>query len=215
VKLRDFLEFNGFEIANENRVRAYLEAGLLGGGPRIVSTDCGCDATDTGPYISPETDPAPWYDDNYLSSADYLGLMLHDARLDPVIARAVTPRFSGGATIGRMRPRHRIVAVRGLMLASSELGMRYGELWLTDVLAGTITGCAADTLRILLGCPDDDYAEVPYRTLRQTGIVEGPNFSPIAELPECYLQEVTFQLAAGIPHLLSEPATCMSQEVSA
>lgn len=211
MKLRDYLSFSGIEIANENRTRDYLTSGLFSGVP-VISANCGCDATDEGPYSSPSTDTAPWYDSVRTESAQFLGMHAYNITIDSVLARAVTPKILGGATIGRLRPRHRIVAVQGLLLGQSEMAMAYGERWLTSVLAGIIVGCAPDTLRILLACPDDS-SEPPFRTLRRVGTVDGPHFGPIGQLPSCYIQEVTFQIAAGIPHLLTDASECLAETV--
>lgn len=199
-------------MANEVRTIAYLSGGLNGGPSVDPNADCGCSSLDNGPYDSPSADPAPWHDSGRPESADFLGLMAFDIRIDPILSRAVSPRSLGGATIGKFSPRHRLVSIRGTLLARTEAAMSYGERWLNDVLAGEIVGCAPDTIRILLSCPDDPLVdEAQFRTLRRVGTVDGPSPSPIFEMPECYIQEVFFQLAAGVPYLLTDTETCLAE----
>lgn len=208
MKLSDYLEFGGIEIANENRTADYLNAGLLTG-VTVSAANCSCSATDDGPYDSPALDPAPWYDSSRPESAEFLGLLAGEVRLDPVAIRSVVPKASAGSTIGRLYLRHRIVSCRGVLLASTAQGMAYGERWLADVLAGQIIGCAPDTVRILLACPSGS-ATAQFRTLRHVGVVDGPTFGPAQELPECYIQEVLFQLASGTPWLYADEQTCLA-----
>lgn len=208
MRLEDYLEVSGIEIANANRSNDYLNAGLLNG-VALVSAECECAATDSGPYISPDVDPAPWYDSSRPESAEFLGLLAAGITLDPVAIRSVTPKLAGGSTIGKVYFRHRVVSVHGILLANSAQGMAYGERWLSDILAGRIQGCAPDTLRILLACPSGSGSN-QFRTLRQVGIIDGPTPGPAEEMPECYVQEVQFQMAAGVPWLLGDEQVCMS-----
>lgn len=206
MRLENFLELGGIEVANSNRSKAYLDAGLLTG-ISVVSTGCECAATDDGPYTSPSADPAPWYDASRIESGEFIGLLAAEMRLDPVAIRSVTPKLNGGATVGRVYFRHRILSCRGVLLANSAQGMAYGERWLADVLAGRIVGCAPDTARILLACPTG-LASAQFRTMRHIGIVDGPTSGQAETLPECYLQEVQFQVASGVPWLLADEVTC-------
>lgn len=210
MKARDFLQFSGLEIANENRSAVYarLLAPLRVNIP--TAAGCGCESTDEGPYTTPAEDSVAWYDPARAESEQFLGVLAYDIQIDPVIVRGIEPKFLGGATVGKMRPRHRIVAVSGLMMAQSEQGMAYGERWLTDVLAGVLVGCAPDEMRVLMACPDEGFI-APFRTLRRVGIVDGPIFSDVGGLPSCYVQQVRFQIAAGIPHLLTDEVDCITE----
>lgn len=206
MRAQTWMEFSGIEIANFDRLQDYLANGHL---PLpITSLGCGCSFTDEGPYNSPASDPAPWLSPDNPESEDFLGMLAYDIRIDPVITRTVTPKFLGGGTVGKMRPKPRIVSVLGLMFAATEHAMSYGERWLTSVLAGVVVGCAPDTLRVLLACPGDEDTP-PFRTLYRVGIVDGPNFGAKGELPECHIQEVQFQIAAGNPYLVTDGEVCM------
>jgi hypothetical protein len=209
MKARDYLVFGGIELANENRTSAYAS---LVRGVALVSEGCGCSVTDEGPYSNPEDDDAPWVDPARSESFDFLGMIAHDIRIDPIPIRSVTPRARRGATIGSLRLRHRILSVTAALIATSSQGMAYGERWVSDVLSGVIIGCAPDEIRLLLACPEDA-AVAQFRTLRRVGIVDGPTSFPIAEMPECYVQSITFQIAAGIPHLLTDAEDCLVETI--
>lgn len=178
-------------------------------GIAVSSANCGCDVTDDGPYSTPSADGAPWHDTSRPESDEFLGFMALGITLDPVVIRSVSPKLSNGATIGKAYSRHRIVAFGGYLIANSAQGMSYGERWLNGVLAGQTQGCAPDTLRILLACPSGSGSS-QFRTLRQVGIVDGPNYGPAEEMPECYIQSIQFQMAAGVPWLLGDEMSCGS-----
>lgn len=58
-----------------------------------------------------------------------------------------------------------------------------------------------------------DIATFPYyREALRVGIVDGPVFTPIDGT--CQLQEVSFQLAAGVPYLFSASTTCLEETLS-
>lgn len=207
-------EFGGIELANAARTFSYVRASAAM--PRLTvgsaTSTCVCEAVDDGPYASPAADPAPWWYSSQLQSDDFLGLWLREIELGSVLARAVTPRATGGASIGRQRPRHRIIGFSGLMFAATDGGMKYGERWLTDLLAGNLRGCAPDTLRILPYCPHPDEVTDTYRTLTRVGIADGPLFGAWADAPRCNVQSFSFQLVAGNPYLRSEANPCLTDE---
>ena len=201
------MSYGGIEIANANRTRAYLNE--IGLGIPASFANCDCGATDNGPYDSPVTDPAPWVDPNRIESEYFLGLLAYNVRIDSVATHSVTSRSSLGASIGRRYLRHRIVSVEGLMLARYPDAQSYGEAWLRDVLSGNRSGCSPDSLRVLMSCPE--IGEAQFRTLRRCGIVDGPTFSEASAMPECYVQSVTFQIAAGVPWLMGDEIECLAE----
>jgi hypothetical protein len=253
VRAVPYLCVAGYEVANDNRTLTYvrrtipdprLEVSLCGeqsNGTGYSDTYvdeylpdpfwpgdlcCYCRATDDsndGLYVSPEADDAPWYEPARPASADYLGIMSSEIHVESVLARSVTPRSGGGATVGQLRPLPRTLTFTGVMVAASPEGMAYGERWLTDVLSGSLCapGCPADDAVILPACPPDTVTTDEerltwFRTLAEVGIGHGPVFAPVdAAVPDCLLQQVTFTLVAGIPHLLGEPECCDSGTVGA
>lgn len=209
MKLADYAEFSGIEIANAQRTQAYIRNGLAGAG--FYAKECDCSPMDTDTFLSPATDPAPWYTTERAESAQFLGLRTTRITIDPVAFRSVVPRFDQGASVGKLRARARVVAFEGIMLATTDLAMAYGERWLSQILAGVVYGCAPDTIRLLLACDT-----TAFRSLRRVGIVDGPTFTPIGQTaPECVIQRVTFQLVAGVPYLLTDPSTCLAETVLA
>lgn len=164
-------------------------------------------------YVDPKTDNAPWYTSARPESADFLGLSLMTGELESVLTRAVNARTPAGASLGRMFPKQRILAVEAIMFAASEKGMAYGERWLTDVLAGNQCDALTDLgdLVILPGC---DYG---FRTLRRCGLIDGPLFSELGHdqsVPTCHAQKVTFQVASELPWLYADPTVLASVTVS-
>lgn len=106
---------------------------------------------------------------------------------------------------------HRLVTVQGTMFAATAAGMYYGERWVTEVLRGSIcqAGCASDELIILPACPGEGSADPFVRRLYNVGIIDGPDWVPIRDLPECVVQEVRFQLAAEMPWLYRPRDLCI------
>lgn len=164
------------------------------------SLACYCALTDTGPYVSPADDPAPWYDPARPESGDFLGFWPDVELLNPA-KRVVTSRSSGGGSVSALGVGPRLVQVTGLLYAGSKAGMDWGELWLKQVLAGT-DGCDGDTLTLLPTCPPDDVDDPStyLRELRHVALVDGPTFGD-AGVHRDVAQTVAFQLAAGDPYL--------------
>src|SRR5919108_5284931 len=124
MRLESYLEFGGVELSNPNRTYSYVDAF---GDPRfsVHLDDCLCEALDTGPFMSPSSDPAPWYDGTQ-ESEEFFGLVL-EPRLAPPAVRPSARRATGGATVGPLVRNPRIFQVGGLMFASTHAGMSYGE----------------------------------------------------------------------------------------
>jgi hypothetical protein len=164
-------------------------------------------------YLSPKDDDAPWYTAARPASADFLGLLLSEAVLQPVLSRSLNSSGPVGATLGRLFPRHRILSVSAIMFAASECGMEYGERWLTDVLSGFQCDPLTDLGDcVVLPCCDED----AFRTLKRAGIVDGPTFSELGSdgsIPTCHAQRVEFQLCAELPWLMADATTLVDEDV--
>lgn len=239
MKAQPWLCFAGVEVGNANRTLTYVRKGLLedsrvtvtlrspmlpeGFGYDDIYGDtyladpywpgnllCYCPGFDESPYLSPDADPAPWYEPARAESAEFLGIWLTSLEVDAVASRAVTPSSFGGH-LGPLGLKHRILAAEGLMFASTQAGMAYGERWLQDVLSGsycTSDGCAADEAVILPACPDTGVEPDRFwRTIKRAGVVSGPTFTPEGSFPDCVAQKVEFQVAAGIPYLHADADT--------
>lgn len=177
---------------------------------------CYCRTADTGPYVDPATDAAPWYDAARPESADFLGMIV-DVSLLPVVKRSVTQRVGGGGSVGSASFSPRLVQVQGVMYAASSAAMAYGERWLARVLTGS-SGCGDDVLTVLPACaPDEVEDDDGYlRQLVGVGIVDGPLHSPVdVGVAECTAQLVSFQLVSGDPYLRSTTAVRAATPLSA
>lgn len=248
-----FLCIGGIELANDIRTQQYIRQGLLND-PRVTvalrkdvtsgagyvdvyddsyiedpywsqALKCYCGDYDEGPYVSPATDPAPWYEPARAESEDFIGLILEQVDVGSVLSRSLTPNSNGGGTLGRMIPRPRVIACSGIMFAASRAAMNYGARWLTDVLQGTYCtdGCASDEAIILPACSVDAEELTPplvtgtdtqFRTLFDVGIADGPVFERVTEMsPECLVQRVSFQLVAAQPYLFAPETVCVEDEL--
>lgn len=207
--LEQWLCLDTVEIANSVRTRAYLKAGLGGPSFSIPSAGCDCDAYDEGPYVSPAADSAPWYESTRQESGEFLGLLL-SAELLSVANRTVSVNGPRGAALGPLQLRQRVLSCSALMCAGSQRGMAWGERWLAEALAGDCGELGAAT--VLPVCPPTDDEDRYFRTLERVGLTDGPTFAPASNAKPCFLQSVTFQLAAEIPELLAPPTVLVDAE---
>lgn len=221
------MRMSGVEIANADRFRTYMNAGLSGGG--FVVTDCGCPTIaypDPGPYGLPNTDTAPWYDPSRPESAHFAGMLIEDATgLDsPYQDRDVNQGQVGGV-LGALRLRPRIVVVRATLYALSQLGLDYGLQWVTSVLSGrhcdAETFCNLGDLFFYAACPDaaqgsdcggvavvDETVLDIERTMFTGGLVSGPKITAKhAPAGETLAYQIVFTLATESPYLAGSPVT--------
>lgn len=210
MRFAEYLCLGGTELANYNRTATYVtDRGISG---LTLSTSCNCPAMEDDyiTFTNPIADDAPWYDSNVPESADFLGLLAYDIQVLPVIGRDSNVRAGRGSILSRIGYGQRIIQVRAYMFAANSQGMQYGVRWLNQALMGSycLDGCAPDVLTLLPACPEDltgEDAEPYFREVYNVGIVDGPNTAPVGDLPECHIQQVSFQLAGGIPFLFSPP----------
>lgn len=181
------------------------------------SPGCPCPSLGTrDDYISPIADGAPWYTAVRPESANFLGLIPDTMELVATAARAVSPRADFGGVLHRLRLRHRVLQVSGLMVATDRRAMQWGERWLTEVLRGSVCeNLRGDTAEVVPACPDadadQDEIDASFRTLRQVGLVDGPTFTPEGDVPPAWVQRASFQLVAGNPYLHT-PTVVMADE---
>lgn len=206
-----YLQFAGVEIANSNRTLTYVRRGLANSAFSVGLKDTllpgdpfqpgnlavYCAATSDPSYDSPALDGAPWYDGS-AAAGEFLGLYAHGVNVLSVVNRSITSKIAGGGVLGGYHPKYRVVDVSAYMFAGSVRGMKYGERWLEQILAGTITGCPQDELRIL---PECDGA---FQTLYEAGIVSDINYAPVGIVPQCYMQLVSWQMASSYSAFLGD-----------
>lgn len=154
----EFLRLGETEIANNTRTTRYAANAAL----RLptVRQDCSCDAiADTlGPYVSPEADPAPWFDPTEPRSAEFGGLLVTDmsglgrGRFE----RSIQELAGDGGVLGTARRRAPVITVTGVLVAASCCAAEWGRQWLTTVLQGPcsgIPGCPGEDLTFYACCP--------------------------------------------------------------
>lgn len=183
-----WLTYGGTEIANSARLAAYLDSPELAP-PNLTSIeDCGCPTLTAqvlghGNYVSPEADPAPWWDPQVPESADFYGLLVLsvDGLDDRPTQRAVTSGITGVAAIGRSRPRPRVLAVTAVLVGASCCGVDWGLQWLGEVLDGCGEGqCRGHDLELGSCCPPEEPASLEEfrqqygRVLRRVVLTQGP-----------------------------------------
>jgi hypothetical protein len=108
-------------------------------------------------YTDPETDQAPWYNDDDPDSTDFLGVVGIDVTGDRNSTRTatVTQAMTGGGHIARNYYPAKSFVVRTLLVAKSDAGLQYGINWLRGQTLGTHEGldCDNDVLTFLDTCP--------------------------------------------------------------
>lgn len=194
---------SGQEIVNNARTLSYLANGF---GPLNLQVSGGCSCPqireliecDSNPYVSPAIDPAPWYDASVPESEDFGGFYAVDFEgLGSTYTREITEKITGGAVLGRIRPRPRTLTWRGFLFGRSDCAVRYGLTWLTAHLKGTTCSCNGEELDLMVCCPDllttppvSGCTSLPainrpstcppytqpdaFRTLKNVGLLEGP-----------------------------------------
>ena len=211
------------EISYNYRTVNYLANGL-GGAGWTGALDCACVVYSfpLPPFISPADDPAPWYTTTREESAEFLGLMITDVKLSSPVGRVVTPIGKGGVAIGPATDRGRTVEVEGVMFASSECGMRYGEQWISGQLrfaglcpATPISPCYLFQEMEFAPCcssgfPDDVSGR---RSFPAIALIEGPSFEPLNEkVPQCYSEKCKFILQSTTAFMLTPGNQVIVQE---
>lgn len=195
---------SGEEIVNDGRTMAYLAAGYGPTGLQI-SGGCACPrireliGCDNSPYSSPLSDPAPWYDAAVPESADFAGFLTTEFKgLGSVYTRENVDKLTGGAVLGRLRPKSRTLIWTGYLFGRSECAVQYGLRWLTANIKGTDCSCGGEELDVMICCPDltedppiSTCVSLPsiaqptacspftepnaFRTLKKVGLIDGPN----------------------------------------
>lgn len=229
-----FLRFCDVEVANAARTVEYLRNGLgntqqghweLGDGElcsvlyRADELGSGCTPAS---FVSPASDPAPWYDPAEAGSATFLGLvMLGIDGYDSTITRSVAQRINslGGGIFGAQHRGYRTWRFRAAMVSADDAGAEYGLRWLTQTLqASACATCSTCELAVRLVCPPDDCSDddqgewISY----DVALIDGPREveqrapgSPADAMAGCRdLVIVEWTMAAGNPFLYKPPVEC-------
>lgn len=162
-----YLAYDGVEIANSNRTKAYAEAACLDWVRNTEECDTLNATLGIPAYIDPATDlDCPWYDEVDPDTAAYKGLII--TSIDGVDSSThqavVTEALGDGATVSPFRHGSRTVVVRGVLVSSNEAGVQVGLDWLENVLhKGDPCKAEADKnprLSLFRACPQD--SRTPY-----------------------------------------------------
>lgn len=237
LMIHSFLELDGVEISNGARTIQYLRNGL-GSDHFQIGEGCACEVlvTEVCPtagsaeacFVSPEADPAPWYDAATPESADFLGVLIKDVRpwFDGGAARNVTPRISGlgGSSIGPLHPAARELTTPATLIANSCAGIEYGRRWLQAKLTALCDPCALSVARIRSFCPsEEDDVEAGEWFVYEVGLVSG--MTDVLQQDAfgtasfgggndgcCDFVEGTLTLLAGNPYLYKREVVCTGPE---
>lgn len=214
MRLESYLCLAGQEISNGYRVATYAGSYIAG---LTMGTECQCAQLDEG-FSDPLSDPAPWYEASRPESGDFYGFWASGMTLPPVASRQVSANGRRGSALAPLSFSGRTVEVAGLLLAGSAEGMSYGERWLSEVLRGSPCSdgdCPSDDVVLLPACPQyETYdADRYFRTLVNVGMVDGPVFGNVQQLPECKIQQAGFTLASTQPWLYHPATRCLDAEV--
>lgn len=165
-----YLQVSGTEIGNAARTLSYLRRGLgetMQGHWEIgVGDVCGVlyrvDGSGCTPavFLSPASDPAPWYDPTEPGAATFLGLVLLDIQgYDSTVYRGVDKRLGGlgGGVFSGQHRNPRTWKFRGAMVSADDAGAEYGLRWLTSALESSFCDeCALGWLAVRLVCPPEN-----------------------------------------------------------
>lgn len=256
------LEYGCSVIADPNRVAMYVtnaQSGsyVVSGANTLapyglslstLKVNCGCNAlnwtaTSPGatpqavtPYTTPAADAAPWYTATVPESAHFWGWMVEkvEAMAGTPITRSVNDRISsfGGAALGMLRRKGRMMKITLLGFGGYESAMDYGFRWLVDTLTSENESGELCDMTVRTACPtftgSPTYSQwdTGRWTFKDVGVVEGPLYeehpTPSAT---CNVRRVSFTVAASVPfghkcptqvmtdstwitNLWTNPATC-------
>lgn len=173
-----------------------------------------CPALEQETYVSPELDPAPWYDAANSASAEFQGFLPESITLSPPGSASSVPLVSVGSSVGPYQLPGRVIDVVGWLVATTQAGMWWGERWLTEALRGNLcSDCRGDELKVLPFCREDDDLSPDYsgdfRTLVGASLVDGPRWTEVSDDPSSFVVSAQFQFVARMPWLFSPPVTVL------
>lgn len=207
MRLAPFACLGSVEIANVSRVTTYGQCVFFDGG-------CVCPALEEEVYVSPELDPAPWYDAATPESAEFQGFLPESITLSPPGSASSIALVGQGSSVSPYKLPGRVIDVTGWMVATTQAGMYWGERWLTEALRGNLcSDCRGDELKVLPFCREDDGLSPDYsgdfRTLVGTSLVDGPRWTEVSDDPSSFVVSTQFQLISRMPYLFGVPETVL------
>lgn len=205
-----YLLFGCTEI-NGAQVYEYLTCGLpskqFRKGPKHPDDALYLDPSTNLPrtFIDPVSDPAPWYDEVFPESADFLGIWIEEITgTDSTMSRGIESRLSGsgGGVLGPLRAKERQLGFRAKAFALTQAGMEYGMRWFVNVLSGdqcdTCSPCSAE---IRLSETSGYSPETGLWSLKNVGLIDGPKWTDIPlEGLGCLFREINWTMASEYPY---------------
>jgi hypothetical protein len=175
---------NATEVVNNPRAYAY--ANWAGLDWLVPCDDCDgvIDVTSEGRgYLSPITDPAPWYDPDNPDSWAFLGVagMEVTGASDSTRQSNVSMSLSGIGVMGPIYMGPRTMVVRALVVATDDCGLEFGLLWLRRQYTLVVNPCGGDPLTFFDCCPclcEDDTSGGPCWATNYTELSDGPVCEP-------------------------------------
>lgn len=235
-----YLSVSGVETANAARTLAYMRQGLADTmqGHWVIGVGdlCGVlyrlnggDCVTPDVFVSPQADPAPWYDANEPGSATFLGVVLLDMDgFDSTLTRVVTNRIQGlgGASFSGQRRNPRTWKFQAALVSADDAGAEYGLRWLTSALkTSECDSCATGDLTVFLACPPEDCADetlgmwTSYDVVLDSGPFETEKWAPKPASLQGVLGGcrdfvvVEWTMTAGNPFLYKPAEVCLEAEI--
>lgn len=175
--------------------------------------DCSCEYDDPLiPYVSPASDPAPWYDSNDPASAEFLGAMILsvDGASDSTIKREPSDAFGDGTILNRARLAGRSLTFELLLLSTSCRGQDFGVEWLRRVFETDLCICSEEPCSACFGkrftlrrsCDSNVPCDVGMRSWESVGVVDGIKHVSDDNLDSCccVAQRVSLVLQSESPY---------------
>ena len=160
-------------------------------------------------FVSPSTDPAPWYDPSLSASSEFLGFLGEITEVSTPTARQVSALARGGAQLGGYRLGPRTLTVKGYLIATTWAGQQYGREWLANALSSCL-GCGLCDSQVYLYAPTLDRLDSTdgRYTLYESALTDGPKETAKPNCPEVCSIEFTITSEHGEwfePVLLAAP----------
>lgn len=206
-----WLALAGTELINNERCTVYAE--------KLGVAGVGCSpcpdlhvALGDAPYVAPDADDAPWYDEHFPASARFAGFLGMGIDGTGGTGQRSPVQMREGSMVGSMRRGQRELAVTCLAVAADDEALSYGIGWLAAALRGSVcVTCRGDNLCCFAACPTGN-GDDQVRSLMDVGLLEGPVYSDLARLgASCegpqpgVIATVEYTLVAGLPYFYREP----------
>lgn len=175
-----------------------------GGTPTFVEPYVSADTWNDLSFTTPTADGAPWYSSAYPESADALGFYVEEwtGLDDRHVSRSVTRSGAarGGAILGAIGNRERVMKLNVFLMARSEKAMSYLFHWFASVLESVCGSCDSESIltRLWCGAPEDPWDGVV--EMRNVALTEGLGWeADVTDVGRCFIRRASFSLTAGDP----------------